>query len=217
MSDLIKIFFENLYNLKELIHWGGYTVLTLIVFSETGLLIGFFLPGDSLLVTAGVIAATTTGILDINYLIMMLCAAAIIGDTTGYSIGYKAGHALFTREDSIFFKKSHLIKTKAFYEKHGGKTIIIARFIPIIRTFAPVIAGVGEMSYPKFLAYNVIGGIGWVVSMCLIGYFIGNAFPLHIVVPVVIFISLLPMVYEYYKAYSEKKKIKLAELVNNEL
>ncbi|MEZ7893107.1 MAG: VTT domain-containing protein [Candidatus Wallbacteria bacterium] len=203
MFDVIKFFFDHLYNLDELIRWGGLTVLTAIVFSETGLLIGFFLPGDSLLVTAGVLASK--GILDINHLILLLCAAAIIGDSVGYSIGYKAGPKLFTREDSLLFKKSHLIKTKKFYEKYGGKTIILARFVPLIRTFAPVIAGVAEMHYTKFLIYNVIGGIGWVCSMCLIGYFIGTRFPLNVVVPIVIFISLLPIVFEYVKAHFEKK------------
>lgn len=203
MFDVIKYFFDHLYNLEELIRWGGLTVLTVIVFSETGLLIGFFLPGDSLLVTAGVLASK--GILDINHLILLLCLAAIIGDSVGYSIGYKTGPKLFTREDSLLFKKSHLIKTKKFYEKYGGKTIILARFVPLVRTFAPVIAGVAEMHYTKFLIYNVVGGIGWVCSMSLIGYFIGTRFPLSIVVPLVIFISLLPIIFEFIKAHFEKK------------
>ncbi len=211
MIEAIQFFFTHLstQNLDQLISWGGLTVLTIIVFSETGLLIGFFLPGDSLLVTAGVIAAR--GHLDIVTMMIVLCAAAITGDAVGYSLGYKIGPKIFNREDSMFFKKSHLIKTKEFYEKYGGKTIIIARFVPIIRTFAPFIAGVAEMRYAKFALYNVIGGIGWITSMSMIGYYIGNKFPLKIVVPIVIFISILPIVYEFLKAFFEKKTEKQGE------
>jgi membrane-associated protein len=197
--DPIHSFFEHLYNLPELIRWGGYAVLTAIVFAETGLLVGFFLPGDSLLVTAGVIAAT--GELNILLLNVLLCAAAIIGDQVGYMIGRRAGPKLFTREKSFFFAKDHLLRTKAFYDKHGGKTIVIARFMPFARTFAPVVAGVGAMSYRRFVSYNVFGGIGWVVSMTLIGYFLGNSIPdidkhIHKVVAVVILLSILPGIIE---------------------
>jgi len=197
--DLIHSFFEHLYNLPELIRWGGYAVLTAIVFAETGLLVGFFLPGDSLLVTAGVIAAT--GELNILLLNVLLCAAAIIGDQVGYMIGRRAGPKIFTREKSLFFAKDHLLRTKAFYDKHGGKTIVIARFMPFARTFAPVVAGVGAMSYRRFVSYNVFGGIGWVVSMTLLGYFLGNSIPdidkhIHIVVAIVILLSILPAIIE---------------------
>ncbi len=211
MIEAIQFFFTHLstQNLDQLISWGGLTVLTIIVFSETGLLVGFFLPGDSLLVTAGVIAAR--GHLDITAMIIVLCIAAIAGDAVGYSLGYKIGHRIFTREDSMFFKKSHLIKTKEFYEKYGGKTIILARFVPIIRTFAPFIAGVAEMKYARFAFYNIIGGISWIVSMSMIGYYIGNKFPLKIVIPIVIFISVLPIIYELVKAWFEKKTIKQGE------
>jgi len=205
--ELIEKFFENLYNLKELIRWGGYAVLTAIVFAETGLLIGFFLPGDSLLVTAGVIAAT--GELDIVLLNVLLIAAAIIGDTVGYAIGKKTGPRIFTREKSFFFAKDHLLRTKAFYERHGGKTIVIARFMPFARTFAPVVAGVGAMEYKKFLSYNVFGGIGWVMSMTLIGYFLGTAIPdidhhIHKVVAIVIFLSILPGIIEVIRHRMKK-------------
>jgi len=205
MIEAIQFFFTHLSSekLDQLIQWGGLSVLTAIIFSETGLLIGFFLPGDSLLVTAGVIAAR--GHIDITAMIMILCLAAVIGDATGYYLGRKMGPKIFTREDSMFFKKSHLIKTKAFYEKYGGKTIILARFVPIIRTFAPFIAGVAEMSYAKFAIYNITGGIGWITSMSLIGYYIGNRFPLKIVIPIVIFISILPIIFEAAKALIEKK------------
>jgi membrane-associated protein len=197
--DLIHQFFEQIYNLPELIRWGGYAVLTAIVFAETGLLVGFFLPGDSLLITAGVIAAT--GELNILLLNVLLSAAAIIGDQVGYAIGRRTGPKIFTREKSFFFAKDHLLRTKAFYEKHGGKTIVLARFMPFARTFAPVVAGVGEMSYRRFVSYNVFGGIGWVVSMTLIGYFLGTSIPdierhIHKVVAIVIFLSLLPALIE---------------------
>ena len=151
--------------LYELVRWGGYVALTAIVFTETGLLIGFFLPGDSLLITAGLVAAA--GGLDIWLLNALLSVAAIVGDSVGYAIGYRAGPHIFTREDSRWFNKKHLVRTREFYERHGGKTIILARFIPIIRTFAPVVAGVGRMDYRRFLAFNVLGGIGWVCGLTL--------------------------------------------------
>ena len=180
-----------------------------IVFAETGLLVGFFLPGDSLLVTAGVLAAA--GKLDIVWLNLALMAAAILGDATGYWIGFRAGKAIYSRPDSFFFRRKHLIAAHEFYEKHGGKTIIIARFMPIIRTFAPVVAGAGTMSYPRFATYNVVGGIGWVASMTLTGYLMGKVVPdldryLHLVIAVVIFLSLLPAIIAYLKARLQKNK-----------
>jgi membrane-associated protein len=150
-------------SLADLIRWGGYVVLVAIVFCETGLLIGFFLPGDSLLITAGLVAAT--GHLDIWWLNALLIAAAIVGDSVGYAIGYRAGPRLFTKEESLLFSRKHLLRTKVFYEKYGGKTIVLARFIPLVRTFAPVVAGIGQMEYRRFVFYNVFGGIGWVVSL----------------------------------------------------
>jgi membrane-associated protein len=193
--DLIQEFFRRVYNVPELIRMGGLIGLVLIVFAETGLMVGFFLPGDSLLVTAGLFAAK--GDLNIVWLNLALIAAAIIGDATGYWIGRRAGKALYNRPNSFFFRKQHLIKTHEFYEKHGGKTIVIARFVPIIRTFAPVVAGAADMTYRQFALYNVMGGIGWVLSMTLTGYFLGRAVPdidkhIHIVVAIVIFLSLLP-------------------------
>jgi membrane-associated protein len=193
--ELIQEFFRRVYNVPELIRMGGLIGLVLIVFAETGLMVGFFLPGDSLLVTAGLFAAK--GDLNIVWLNLALIAAAIIGDATGYWIGRRAGQALYNRPNSFFFRRQHLIKTHEFYEKHGGKTIVIARFVPIIRTFAPVVAGAAEMTYRQFAIYNVLGGIGWVTSMTLTGYFLGRAVPdidkhIHIVVAVVIFLSLLP-------------------------
>ena len=189
--------------LYELVRWGGYVALTAIVFTETGLLIGFFLPGDSLLITAGLVAAA--GGLDIWLLNVLLSVAAIVGDSVGYAIGYRAGPHIFTREDSRRFNKKHLVRTRGFYERHGGKTIILARFIPIIRTFAPVVAGVGRMDYRRFLAFNVLGGIGWVCGLTWAGYLLGQTIPdigryIHVVIVVVIVLSLIPIGVEWWRA-----------------
>jgi membrane-associated protein len=189
--------------LYELVRWGGYVALTAIVFTETGLLIGFFLPGDSLLITAGLVAAA--GGLDIWLLNVLLSVAAIVGDSVGYAIGYRAGPHVFTREDSRWFNKKHLVRTREFYERHGGKTIILARFIPIIRTFAPVVAGVGRMDYRRFLAFNVLGGIGWVCGLTWAGYLLGQTIPdigryIHVVIVVVIVLSLIPIGVEWWRA-----------------
>lgn len=204
MMQLVHDFFQNVYNLPWLIQTGGLTILIAIVFAETGLLIGFFLPGDSLLVTAGVFAAA--GHLDIVWLNVSLMLAAIIGDAVGYQIGLRTGPKIFTREDSFFFRRSHLLKTHEFYERHGGKTIILARFIPVIRTFAPVVAGVGTMGYARFAAYNIFGGISWVSSMTLLGYFLGKQDPhidkhIHYVIAIVIFVSILPGIYGVAKSW----------------
>ena len=195
--DLIQELFRRLYNVPELIRMGGLVGLVAVVFAETGLMVGFFLPGDSLLVTAGLFAAK--GDLDIVGLNLAVMAAAVLGDATGYWIGRRAGQALYRRPNSFFFRKQHLIKTHEFYERHGGKTIVIARFVPIIRTFAPVVAGAAEMTYRHFALYNIVGGIGWVASMTLTGYFLGRTIPdidrhIHIVVAAVIFLSLLPAI-----------------------
>jgi membrane-associated protein len=186
-------------SLDALVRWGGYVVLTAIVFTETGLLIGFFLPGDSLLITAGLVAAT--GALDIWWLNALLVAAAVGGDSVGYTIGARIGPRLFSREKSWLFNPRHVVRTREFYARHGAKTIVIARFVPIIRTFAPVVAGVGEMSYRRFLLYNVVGGLGWVLSMTWAGYLLGSVVPnidrhIHVVVIVVIVLSVIPIAVE---------------------
>src|SRR4029079_4968695 len=134
-----------------------FVVLTVVIFTETGLLVGFFLPGDSLLVTVGLVCAAPTCEWSLPLLLAILCTAAVVGDSVGYSIGYKTGPKIFNREKSWFFHKDHLVLAQQFYEKHGGKTIILARFMPILRTFAPVVAGVGQMEYRRFLFYNVFG------------------------------------------------------------
>jgi membrane-associated protein len=195
--DLIQSFFRTVYNVPELVRVAGLLGLSGIVFAETGLFFGFFLPGDSLLVTAGLFASR--GELHIVSLNVCLITAAIIGDSTGYAIGYRTGAALYQRPDSFFFRRKHLIRTREFYEKHGGKTIVIARFMPIIRTFAPVVAGIGQMSYRRFAMFNIWGGIGWVLSLTLAGYALGHAFPpkiidryIHLIIAGIIFLSLLP-------------------------
>lgn len=182
--------------------WAGYAGLTIIVFCETGLLAGFFLPGDSLLVTAGLVASQ--GALDIRLLNLLLVAAAVAGDSVGYMIGHFAGPRIFNKEDSFLFKREYLEKTRRFFQKYGGKTIILARFVPIVRTFAPTVAGVGRMSYARFLFYNVIGGVLWVIGMTSIGYFLGKTVPniekhIHWVIAVVIVISFLPLFSEWLK------------------
>ena len=159
--------------LQRLIKAGGYLLLFAIVFAETGLLVGFFLPGDSLLFIAGFFVSST-GALSLPLLMVLLCVAAIAGDSVGYFIGRKIGPAIFSRPDSRFFKRKHLDNAHAFYEKHGPKTIVLARFVPIVRTFAPTVAGAAGMNYRQFLVYNVVGGITWICSMLLLGFFLGN-------------------------------------------
>lgn len=205
--DLIAEFFRNLRDLEGLIRWGGLTVLIIIVFAETGLLIGFFLPGDSLLITAGLLAAQ--GIFDISVLNITLIAAAIAGDQIGYLFGRKTGPKLFNREKSLLFDKDHLLKAKDFYEKYGGRAIIYARFVPFARTFAPIVAGIGQMNYRKFISFNIFGGILWVLSMTLIGYFFGNI-PFvkknfEYVIIGVILLSLMPVIVGFIKHRKESR------------
>jgi membrane-associated protein len=192
--------FHRIYDVESLVRVGGIIGLSAIVFIETGLLVGFFLPGDSLLVTAGLFAAR--GDLEVASLLIALSLAAIVGDTVGYNIGARAGPKLFTRPDSLLFNRKHLITTKEFYERHGPYTIVIARFIPILRTFAPVVAGIGAMQYWRFVSCNVVGGIGWVLTTVLGGYFLGRTIPnihdhIHKVIVVVIVLSLLPAIIKF--------------------
>jgi membrane-associated protein len=221
-SDVLRSIFT--FDTTKLMHTlsrpeyaiAAFVILNVIVFTETGLLIGFFLPGDSLLVITGLICANPECQWNMPLLLVTLSASAIIGDTVGYWIGFKAGPKIFNREKSFFFHKDHLLKAKAFYDKHGGVTIILARFVPFLRTFAPVVAGVAKMEYRQFLFYNVFGGIAWVFSMVLAGRFLpaiidpvlapffGEGFHVaeHIekVVILVVFLSILPMVYGWLKS-----------------
>jgi membrane-associated protein len=187
-------------------------------FTETGLLIGFFLPGDSLLVTAGI--ASYLFHWNVPLLLATVSIAAIVGDTVGYYIGRRAGPRLFNREKSLFFARDHLVKAQEFYQRHGGKTIIIARFMPFVRTFAPVVAGIGRMQYRRFLFFNIFGGIGWVFSMVLFGYCLpaflnewvfkrifGETFQIqdHIdkVIVVVVFVSVCPIIVHWLRSRSK--------------
>jgi len=184
---------------KGLIQWGGIVGITAIVFVETGLFFGFFLPGDSLLVTAGILAAA--GQLDIVWLLVFPTIAAIVGDQTGYVIGRTAGSALSDRYPKF---RKHLERAHDFYEKHGTKTIVIARFVPVIRTFVPAVAGAAKMKYHSFVVYNIVGGTLWVFSTTLLGYVVGSAIPnvdkyLHLVIGIVIFLSVIPIMVEWYK------------------
>jgi len=199
IHDLLNI----LFNVKCLIEWGGTLLVCTIVFVETGFFVGFFLPGDSLLVTAGVFAAS--GQLEIAKLLVLVPLCAIVGDQIGYWIGRKAGQALYRREDSLIFRKRHLERAHEFYEKYGGKTVILARFVPIVRTFCPPVAGAAEMAYGRYLAYDIAGGLLWVGSMILCGYFLGRQIPninqnIHYVIAVVIFLSLLPPIISLLRA-----------------
>ncbi|HET7343678.1 MAG TPA: VTT domain-containing protein [Methylomirabilota bacterium] len=199
LVDLITGLLSGRLGLYDLIRWGGYVALAAIVFTETGLLVGFFLPGDSLLISAGLVAAT--GALNVWWLNLLLALAAVAGDSVGYAIGRRAGPRLFTRPQSLLFHPRHVERTRAFYARHGAKTIVIARFVPIVRTFAPVVAGVGQMEYRRFLLYNVFGGVGWVTSMTWAGYLLGQAVPnigahIHVVVGIVIVLSVIPIVVE---------------------
>jgi membrane-associated protein len=204
-----ELFFRTLYNVPELVRLVGSVGLIIIVFAETGLMVGFFLPGDSLLTTAGVFAAR--GDLNIVWLNISLVIAAIAGDATGYWIGRRAGQTLYSRPNSLLFRREHLIRTHEFYERYGGQTIIIARFIPIVRTFAPVVAGAADMTYRQFATYNIIGALLWVPSMTLTGYFLGLAFPdidkqLHKLVALIIAVSLLPAVIAWLRARMQDRK-----------
>ena len=204
----LKNLAHHLMDVQTIVRVGGVSAITAIVFAETGLMIGFFLPGDSLLFTAGAIAAQ--GYFDIVILNALLMAAAVLGDTVGYWIGRKSGPALFNKPRSRFFNPAHLRRAHDFYEKHGGKTIVLARFMPIIRTFAPVVAGMGRMNYPRFLSFNVFGGIFWVAAMTMSGYFLGRvpfvSRHFEAVVLFIIFLSILPGFVAY--ARERMKKIR---------
>lgn len=228
MESLTELFHQlkELLNPKNIIDFMTtkglmftYAGLVFIIFAETGLAVGFFLPGDSLLVVAGLVARA--GRLNVAVLLSTLFVAAVVGDAVGYYSGLKLGPRLFTRKQSLLFRPSHLQKAHEFYEKYGGKTIIIARFVPIVRTFAPIVAGAARMPYRRFVAYNVVGGFAWVFSMILAGYFLGtvveNALDVkledHIekVVIVVVALSLMPPLIEYLKARRERARARREE------
>ena len=189
----------------------GYVGLFLIVFVESGLLIGFFLPGDSLLFSAGFLASQ--GLLDITAVLVLVVIAAILGDSVGYSLGRRFGARVFSRPDARIFNKSHLERSERFYAKHGGKTLILARFMPIVRTFAPVLAGVGKMPYSRFLSYNVFGGLLWGLSLPLLGFYLGKKIPNidRYLVPIIVLIVLLsisPSIWHLMRHPRELQRLK---------
>ncbi|MEK6967340.1 MAG: VTT domain-containing protein [Nanoarchaeota archaeon] len=208
MLEVIQQFLSSIYNIEGLIAWGGLLAICIIIFVETGLFVGFFLPGDSLLITAGILAAAN--VLNVWYLLIFATIAAIIGDQTGYFIGHHMGKILFRKKDSRLFRHEHIEKARAFYDKHGPKTIVLARFIPLIRTFVPPVAGAANMKYKTFVTYNIAGGTLWVFSTVLGGYFLGRLIPnlgkyLHVVIAIVIIVSFIPVGLEYWKHRREKK------------
>ncbi|ADI63706.1 DedA family protein [Trichormus azollae] len=198
------------FNLPDLIKSLGYFGVWGIIFAESGLLIGFFLPGDSLLFTAGFVASQK--LLNIWVLIFGAFVCAVFGDNVGYFTGHKFGRKLFDKEHSWLFHKNHIVKTQAFYEKNGKKTIVLARFIPIIRTFAPIVAGIGSMHYRTFMSYNVIGGFVWTFGITMLGFFLGNSLPpekvdkyLLPIIGLIIIVSLLPSIIHVIKENRAKR------------
>lgn len=194
------------FDLKNLILTTGYTGIFGMIFAESGLLIGFFFPGDSLMITAGLLASQ--GYLNVAVLLFGGSLAAIAGDSVGYWFGKKTGPKIFKKEDSLLFHKKNIIRANEFYEKHGGKTIILARFMPFIRTFAPIVAGVGTMNYRRFLSFNIIGGLLWIFSTTLGGYWLGNTIPgidryFLFIIAVVILVSASPGLYHFWKDYRQ--------------
>ncbi len=204
MVETVGNALHHLYDVEGIVRWGGLFMLTTIIFAETGLLIGFFLPGDSLLVTAGLLASPGQRLMSIGTMAVVLPIAAIAGNSVGYYVGKATGPRLFRREESLLFNKKHLYRAHAFYEKHGGKTLVLARFMPIVRTFVPVVAGMAAMDFAAFTLYNVVGGILWILSMLFLGYFIGDI-PwvrqnVEKVILIVIFLSILPGIIEFVRS-----------------
>lgn len=196
------------FNLIDFVKTAGYLGIFTLVFAETGLFLGFFLPGDSLLFVAGFLASQ--GFLNAWTLIVVLFVAAVIGNIFGYAFGVKIGPAIFTRDDSLFFKHAHVVKAQNFYEKYGGKVVMLARFIPVVRTFAPILAGVANMNFSVFLFYNISGAFVWTAGLTLAGFWLGNVVPNidHYILPIVggiIFVSILPGIMQYIQ---EKKALK---------
>ncbi len=199
-------FLKQLTDPQSIIQYGGLWLLLFVVFAETGLLIGFFLPGDSLIFISGLLCATKPHLLNTSFgvLMMLLIIAAIIGNVFGYWFGKKTGEKLFNRKDSFLFRKKHLTATKAFYDKHGGKTLILGRFLPIIRTFAPILAGVIKIDFKLFMMHNIIGAISWIGSIGSIAYFLGKKFPtienyIGYIILSLIVITTIPVLITYLK------------------
>jgi membrane-associated protein len=211
LLESILHFLHSLYNpdgLRELIRWGGPPLVWIIIFVETGLFVGFFLPGDSLLVTAGIFAGQN--VVPLRWLLLPGIFCAIAGDQLGYWIGRSAGPALYRREDSLFFRRSHLQRAHEFYEKYGGRAVILARFVPFVRTFCPPVAGAAQMRYMTYLLYDIFGGTVWISSMLLGGYVAGSRIPnisqyLHYIIAVIIFLSILPPVVSILRSWRKAR------------
>lgn len=195
--------------IDKVILGGGLIAIGATVFAESGLLIGFFLPGDTLLFGAGILASQ--GILPLHWLILVVIVSAVIGDNVGYSIGRRTGKRLFRKKESILFKPEHLEQAEKFYEQHGGKTIILARFVPVVRTFAPMVAGIGKMSRGRFLAFNIIGGVLWGAGVTLLGYWLGSKMPWleHFITPVILGIVLVSFFASAFHILKEKDNRKI--------
>lgn len=200
-----------MFNVDGIVQSGGILIVSLIVFAESGLLIGFFLPGDTLLFAAGL--AASQGDLSLGWLIFFVFIAAVIGDNVGYEIGQRTGSKIFTKKDGILFRQEYLERAQEFYEKHGGKTIVIARFTPIVRTFAPVVAGASKMSYKRFFAFNLFGGLLWATAMPLLGYWLGSKIPgldkyIEVVIFIVVVGSLGLSLLHIFKDAETRKKVR---------
>lgn len=222
---MLELFAHNLtlvsalpgFDLQELIKWVGPIGVAAIVFAESGLLIGFFLPGDSLLFTAGFLVQIGVMPINIHLLVVILFLAAVLGDNVGYTFGRRVGRKLFDRENSRLFRKDHLVKAEAFYEKYGSKTIIMARFIPVVRTFAPIVAGTANMHYKTFVSYNIIGGLLWAAGLTYLGYFLGDVFTNRLgldidqvilpAVAIIILISIMPPIIHVLKDKDQRSAV----------
>lgn len=204
-------------DLVTLVKTVGYVGLFFIIFAESGLFVGFFLPGDSLLFTAGFLASQ--GFMHIVPLVILTFAGAVIGDNVGYVFGKKVGPSIFKKEDSLFFSKGNIRRAQRYYEKYGAKTIVLARFVPVVRTFAPIVAGVGEMKYSTFVSYNLIGGFLWGLGMPLLGYFLGNTIPNvdHYLIPIVLFIVFISILPPAWHLLKEKHNRDQARSIVNKL
>lgn len=209
MENLLE-FIKTILNPQSIINYGGLALLLFIIFAETGLFFGFFLPGDSLLFVAGLMCGTPIFDVNIYLLVTSLIAAGILGNFVGYYFGKKTGPMLFKRDDSFFFKKKHVNAAKEFYNRYGGTAIVLGRFLPIIRTFVPIMAGVVNLDFKKFIWFNIVGCVAWILSMVLSGYFLGRAFPdlqnnLEYIVITIILISMVPVAFTYIKEHRRMK------------
>jgi membrane-associated protein len=210
MENILE-FVKTLLNPQSIIHYGGLALLLFVIFAETGLFFGFFLPGDSLLFVAGLMCGSPIFDVNIYLLVSTLIVAGIAGNLVGYYFGRKTGPLLFRRDDTFFFKKKHVNAAKDFYDRYGGTALVLGRFMPIVRTFVPILAGVVQLDFKKFIVYNVVGCVAWILSMVLSGYFLGKLFPslqdnLEYIVITIILISMIPLVWTYLKEKARRKE-----------